>query len=389
MFDVIVVGGGPVGSYTAGELATRGYRVIICERKYRVGDDVCCTGIIGREAFSSLPLNQIAGRTVVREARAARLFSPSGRLLRLSKEEPQAFIVHRPAFDAELARWAQEQGVEYLLGADVRGVGYEDSLVRVEIEGRAIPLEAKTVVLACGFGSPLPQRLGMGTIDDFVVGAQCEVEVVGQEEVEVYFSQKLAAGFFAWLVPTFEDCALAGLMSRHNPDENLRAFLANLQAKGKVTNGWGKMNFGAIPLRPLPKTAAPRVLVVGEVAGQVKPTTGGGIYYGLLGAQVLVEVLVQALECDDFSGTRLRQYESEWRSRLGRELRIGYLARRVYEKLSDKQIEWLFGCMGRDGVVDSLLAAEGFSFDWHGRLILNALKHESLRALWRSVRAMR
>ncbi|MBM2831094.1 MAG: hypothetical protein HW414_146 [Dehalococcoidia bacterium] len=220
MFDVIVVGGGPVGSYAAGELASRGHRVVVCERKNIIGEDVCCTGIIGSEAFSMLPLAQMVGGAIIREARAARLFSPSGRLVRVSKEEKQAYIVHRPVFDAGLARWAQGKGVEYLPGSEVRSVSFGGSSAVVEISGRATPLEAKVVVLACGFGSPLPQKLGMGTIGDFVVGAQCEIGIDGLNEVEVYFHRKLAPGFFAWLAPTFEGRALAGLLSRRNPGEN-------------------------------------------------------------------------------------------------------------------------------------------------------------------------
>ncbi|MDP2744327.1 MAG: NAD(P)/FAD-dependent oxidoreductase [Dehalococcoidia bacterium] len=388
MFDVIVVGGGPVGSYAAGELAGRGHRVVVCERKNIIGEDVCCTGIIGREAFSMLPLAQMAGSAIVREARAASLFSPSGRLIRVSKEETQAYIVHRPVFDAELARWAQGKGVEYLLGGGVRSVRSGGSSVAVDVSGRAAPLEAKVVVLACGFGSPLPQKLGMGTIGDFVVGAQCEIGIDGLNEVEVYFHRPDRSGF-AWLAPTFEGRALAGLLTRRNPGENLKSFLEYVRLRGKVIKNEGKISYGSIPLRPLPRTYGPRVLVVGEAAGQVKPMTGGGIYYGLIGARALVEVLDEALKKEDFSPSRLRQYEKLWRASLGRELQLGYLARRVHERFTDGQIEWLFGWLGTDGVVDSMLAAEGSAFDWHGRVLLRALRHEPFRALWHSIRGAR
>ncbi|MBM2831093.1 MAG: geranylgeranyl reductase family [Dehalococcoidia bacterium] len=169
----------------------------------------------------------------------------------------------------------------------------------------------------------------------------------------------------------------------------MKSFLEYIRLWGKIIRNEGKISYGAIPLRPLPRTYGPRVLVVGEAAGQVKPMTGGGIYYGLIGARALVEVLDEAIKKEDFSPARLRQYEKGWRASIGRELRLGYLARIVQERFTDGQIEWLFGWLGSDGVVDSMLATSasgGSAFDWHGKVLLRALTHEPFRALWHSVR---
>jgi len=53
MYDVIVVGGGPIGSRVAYQLAVSGYRVLVAEAKEHLGEPVCCTGIISLECVNS------------------------------------------------------------------------------------------------------------------------------------------------------------------------------------------------------------------------------------------------------------------------------------------------------------------------------------------------
>jgi digeranylgeranylglycerophospholipid reductase len=88
-----------------------------------------------------------------------------------------------------------------------------------------------------------------------------------------------------------------------------------------------------IPLRPLPRSHGERVLVVGDAAGQVKPTTGGGIYYSLVASDVAAETLRTALIEDNLSASSLSYYEKSWRSALSKELEVGYSARRIFEGL--------------------------------------------------------
>ena len=130
-------------------------------------------------------------------------------------------------------------------------------------------------------------------------------------ELEIYFDQRLAPGGFAWLVPTRDNRGLAGLLTHQRPEWHLNKLLSSLKAQGKITSTEVIPGYGAIPLRPLPKTYADRILVVGEAAGQVKPTTGGGIYYGLMCADIAADTLHQAFQAHDFSESRLASYQKE------------------------------------------------------------------------------
>jgi len=372
VYDVIVIGGGPVGSYAAYKLAGMGHKVMVLERKQRIGEPVCCTGIIGQECVSSFAIED---KVILRPVNSAKLFSPSGNLLRLWREETQACVLDRAAFDTAMASRAQGNGAEYILDSPVSSIEVEEDKVKIEVfpQKAGLNLEARAAVIATGFGSKLTEKLGMGNYGDFVTGAQAEVETMWIDEVEVYFGREVAPGFFGWLVPTSPRTARVGLLSRHNPELYLEKLLSSLLAQGKIVSSEGKLSYGGIPLKPLGRTHGERLIVVGDAAGQVKPTSGGGIYYGLLCADIAANTLHQALQRDDLSTKSLARYEREWRRKLGRELKIGYWARKLFERLSDNQIDRIFNIIKANGIDEALLKAKDLSFDWHSRAILMLL----------------
>jgi len=378
LYDAIVVGGGPVGSHIAGELARRGNQLVVLEQHDAIGKKAACTGIVGRECVEKFP---IARQAVAREARGARFFSPSGASFTLQRDSAQAFILDRQAFDEAMAGNARKLGAEYHLSTKVKAIALGSDAARIETEtdGQASHFEGKLVVLASGFGSGLPDSLGFGRAGDFVMGAQAEVET-SVDMVEVYVGNRFSPGFFAWLVPTHEGRALAGLLARRDTRAHMEAFLRHLKDQGKIPSREAPFGFGGIPLKPPRHTSGNRVIVVGDAAGQVKPTTGGGIYYGLLCADIAVDVLDRAIASNDLSARTLSEYEKRWKKLLARELRIGRCARRAFERLSDRRIDRLFRVVQNSRATESLMNAPDFSFDWHGRLILRALTRFGPRA---------
>ncbi|GAG46719.1 unnamed protein product, partial [marine sediment metagenome] len=107
---------------------------------------------------------------------------------------------------------------------------------------------------------------------------------------------------------------------------------------------------------------------MGEAAGQVKTTTGGGIFYGLICSEIATGVLKRAFHKGDLSYRQLSEYERLWKSKLGKELRMGKLARRILGRLSDKQIDMIFKFVGERPKVKELMERE-FKFDYHSDLI--------------------
>jgi digeranylgeranylglycerophospholipid reductase len=375
-YDVIVVGAGPAGSYIAYELASSGHDVAVFEEKSAPGLNVCCTGIISTECFQSLDLGMDGILTGVN---SAKFFSPSGRCLRLQTKNVQAYVVNRFLLDKAIASKAQSQGARYFFSCPVIDiVPGKDNLQAVTLHsGASETFSARAVVLANGFKPKLPRKLGLGTIKKFLVGAQAEIEAKNVDELEVYFSQEIAPGAFAWLVPIAPDKAYVGLLATSQARLHLQEFLSNLFNQGRVTSREVQIEQKAVPLGNLDHSYGDRVLVIGDAAGQVKPTTGGGIYFGHLGAKIAAGVLDEALNSDNLTTSHLSRYQKQCKAKMGKELSRGYRARWAYTKLSDRQIEGIFSALDSSGMAEALINSSDFSFDWHSKLIWTVLKRSS------------
>ena len=369
LYDVAVIGAGPVGSRVAFRLAGLGYHVVVVDKKAGFDGPVCCTGIIGQECADSLSLDN---KVIYRQANSARLFSPSGKEVRVWRPEPQATILDRPAFNAAMAARAQKQGAEIRLHTPVSNVAIGESSVSLELSGGE-KIESRAVVVAAGFAAKITGIPDSGKGRDFIMGAQAEVETSGVDEVDVYFGDAVAPGFFAWSAPTSPKKALVGLLSRRKPVYYLKKLLGRLQSEGRIVSADVAMTHGGIPLQPSARTFARRMLVVGTAAGQVKPTTGGGIYYGLLCADIAARHLARGLESGDLSAAGLAGYQRDWRELLGKELRTGYWARKLYEHLNDRQLDHIFDIITSTGIDKAILEADDFSFDWHSKVVMKLL----------------
>jgi geranylgeranyl reductase family protein len=375
-YDVIVVGAGPAGSYIAYELASSGHDVAVFEEKSASGLNVCCTGIISTECFQSLGLSP---EVILTKLNSARFFSPSGRCLRLQTEKVQAYVVNRLLLDKALASKAQSQGAQYFFSSPVIDIipGKDSIQAETLCSGAREIFSARAVVLANGFRPKLPRKLGLGKIKNFLVGAQAEIEAKNVDELEVYFGQEIAPGAFAWLVPISTNKAYIGLLAKSQAKLHLQNFLNNLFGQGRISSREVEIEQKAIPLGTLARSYGDRVLVIGDATGQVKPTTGGGIYFGHLGARIAARVLDEALSSDNLTAGQLSHYQKQWKAKMGKELSRGYWARWAYTKLSDRQIDGIFNALGSSGMAEALLNSNNFSFDWHSRLISAILRRSS------------
>ena len=375
-YDVIIVGAGPAGSYIAYELASSGHDVAVFEEESASGLNVCCTGIISTECFQSLGLGT---DVILNDVNSAKFFSPSGKCLRFQTERVQAYVVNRLLLDEALASKAQSQGAKYFFSSPVIDIipGKDRIQAETSCSGAREIFSARAVVLANGFRPKLPRKLGLGKIENLLLGAQAEIEVKNVDEFEVYFGQEIAPGAFAWLVPTSANKAHVGLLATSQAKLHLQKFLDNLFCQGRITSREVEIGQKAVPVGTLARSYGNRVLVIGDAAGQVKPTTGGGIYFGHLGARIAAQVLDEALRNDNLTAGQLSRYQKQWKAKIGKELSRGYWTRWAYTKLSDRQIEGIFNILNSDGMTETLLNSGDFSFDWHSRLILAALSRSS------------
>lgn len=338
--DVVVVGAGPAGSYAAYCLAVRGYDVVVLEEDSQVGKPTNCSGLIGAKAFAKhlLPTNSI-----LRSFDAARFFSPRGAEALVSADRPVAYVVDRGEFDRSLAQQAEAAGARYRLGTKCTGISHADGGIKVEIQALegAGQIHARAGIVATGVKYNLLNTLRMGRPEKFIEAAQTEVRMRDVKEVEVYLGRGISPGSFGWAIPLCDERIRLGVCNGGEATKYLQRLLANPLVGPRLLEANSKIKSKPIPISPVKRSYLDRVLLVGDAAGQVKPTTGGGIQYSLLCAEIAARTLDEAFAAGDLSVQHMARYESRWRMEIGLELRVGTYFRRLGGWLSDAQIDHL------------------------------------------------
>jgi len=367
MYDVIVIGGGPVGCYTAYQLAEAGFDVALFEEDEEIGRKVVCTGVIGTQAFREFFLPREA---VICEIKSVTFFSPSSLTLRYTSSKAMAYVVNRGILDKGIAKLAKEKGVEIHLGQLVRKIIVGQDKVEVEMNsgGRE---KAKAAILATGVNYSLHSQVGLDPPPSFVQGVQTEVQIENLKEVEIYLGNFISPGSFAWIVPLNENKARIGNLTKRKGRLYLRRFLERL--KERLREEQTQISYKPIAYGAAKRCVGHRVLSVGEAAGQVKTTTGGGIFYGLIGSRIAGQVLIKAFNRGDLTERGLAEYDKIWKDKLEREINMGYRLREILEKMSDKGIDRIFKWLQRVDSVRNLIQKE-VNFDFQSGVISLGMK---------------
>jgi flavin-dependent dehydrogenase len=136
-----------------------------------------------------------------------------------------------------------------------------------------------------------------------------------------------------------------------------------------------------LPLAAIRRTYHDRVLLVGDAAGLVKPTTGGGIYYSIVSGRLAAEVLSEQLQRDELAAPHLARYEKLWRKRFQAEFAAQLALRRVAEGMDDDAIDALFDLARTDGVLP--LVRRYAAFNRHRDFIKALFRHQPARQVFR------
>ena len=322
---------------------------MVLEEHEQIGLPVECAGLLSLKGLKAIGLKPEGHYVLNRQLRGARFVSPGGRELLVEAGEPVACVVDRHLLDLALAEQAERAGAEMLLGRKVLAISYLPS--GISLSGRWGSLQAQVAVVAEGFRSRLVRRLGLRTIDwrRVLPASQMELRVpdLAEDLVEVWLGSRVAPGLFAWVIPLGNGLARVGLACRRglDPRELLATFLRRrLGVRLPPCLRRPPYAGSVLTCGPIPRTYSDRAVVVGDAAGQAKPTTGGGVVLGGLCALLAGRTVAEAVREGDTSAGALRAYEVAWRSLLGREFRAMLLARRLLDRLPDKALDlavWL------------------------------------------------
>jgi geranylgeranyl reductase family protein len=376
--DVAVIGAGPAGLTAARALAAAGHDVLVLEEHAQIGVPVHCTGVLGLDAFAEF---DIPSHAILGTAHAATFFAADGSSVAVDADHAKAAVVDRAVFDQALADSSRAAGVEIRCGSRVRTITNDDDRVAIGVdEGETV--EARACVLACGASYRFNRQLGLGVPRSFVQSAQLERPLDGPDTVEVHLGREVAPAGFAWVVPFEREGrrhVRLGLMCESRALSHFHDFCARTRARFRASDEWPEPRLKILPLGPVARTYANRLLAVGDAAGLVKPTTGGGIYYSLISGRIAADTLDEALRSDDLRDACLKRYETEWRSRLGADIRIGLAFRTLASRMNDRAIDAVIELARIDGIVP--LLRQTADFNWHRQSALALLRHAQFRKI--------
>ena len=357
-YDVVVVGAGPAGSIAARYAALNGAKVLMIEEHQSIGSPVGCTGLISTRAVSECDLEP-SDDFVFNSVRGAFVYSPDGTCLPIDSSQTKAYVVSRKIFDRKLAQMAAEAGVDILLRT--RAVGIENSSriqkLHVLKEGVSETIKANIVIGADGVRSNISKMTGLGNVKKIISGIQIEglYQSRNSNFVEV-FPGLYAPGFFAWTVPVSNNISRIGLGTTE-PDaiQYLNRFLTSKpEVSGRYSGSMMDFVVGGIPVGTLDKTVTDGVIVVGDAAGQVKPTSGGGIYPGAVCAKIAGEVAAKFAIKGDSSENSLSEYDKRWESSIGRELDVGMKLHDFVGGLEDRELNELISSLNNPRMLDTI-----------------------------------
>jgi digeranylgeranylglycerophospholipid reductase len=388
--DVIVVGGGPVGSFTALKLAKLGAQVTVFEEHKAIGSPSHCAGHLSIRSLRNLGLYPLPRKIVENTFSQANFYAPSGFKFPVHLAKPVTCSVNREAFDKYLADKAEAAGARYHLNSRVQSLLIEDGAVKgvtVKQNDKLESFAAKIVVDAEGISSRLLRQTGLAGLNGerLVYAVEAEVENAKDLEmdaVEVFLGKAYAPGFYAWLMPRLDGTAKLGLATKAgNPKEFLQRLMlkhpvASKQlGKAKIT----RMAFHPITLGgPISKAYASGFLAVGDVASQVKPTTGGGVVFGLTCGRMAAEVADEAMRRNDVSSSYLQVYQKRCADALSFDFSVMLRLRRFLDSLSDEKLDEVLRFCARIGLNKTLENVD--EIDFQGQLLLKIVTKPAMFA---------
>jgi digeranylgeranylglycerophospholipid reductase len=389
--DVIVVGAGPVGSFAAWKLAKLGAKVTVFEEHEAIGSPSHCAGHMSIRSLRKLGLHPLPSKIVENTYSQANFHSPKGFTFSVHLAKPVTCSVDRAAFDRHIADKAEAAGARFCLNSRVQSLLMENDVVKgVTVKQGAQAEErfsAKIVVDSEGISSRLLRQTGLPGLNGERLVHAVEAEVdhvkdVDLDAVEVFVGKAYAPGFYAWLMPRLDGTAKVGLATKTgNPKEFLQRLMlkhpvASKQlANAKIT----RTAFHPITLGgPIAQTYADGFLAVGDAASQVKPTTGGGVIFGVTCAGIVADVAHEALRISDVSSNFLQRYQKRCADTLGFDFNVMLRIRRFLDSLSDEKIDDVLRFCTRIGLDKALENVD--EIDFQGQLLLKILTKPAMVA---------
>ena len=355
-YDVLVAGGSVAGLLTARELASRGISVVVVEEHHEIGTPEHCGGMVSAQGLNKLgimPDSNVFQNFVTKTV----ITSPSSRV-ELNSEHQNVVVIDRRALDKQIANQAQRAGAAIRTNCTFKSFSSDGSkrLIAKTAEG---DISCHYFVDGRGIAS-----LSCGSRENFLPSAQFEIYAswIKDDMIQVTFDSDRYPGFFAWIIPTGQGIGKVGVAGRGiNVSTALKHFI---ESRGERYSTIRKI-FAPIWIGgAIDSFVTGKTIIVGDAAGQTKPSTAGGIYSCGIAGILAGRAIAEAINLNEDSA--LKVYEKEWRNLFQNEFRKMTMARKVLERLDNKALDEIINSLTEHKLREII---ESTDFDYHSNVL--------------------
>lgn len=338
--DVVIIGAGPVGSTIAYYLSQNNLKVTIVEKKKEVGYPLQCAGILSKNIFD---YNILPDSVILNKVNGAFLHTKK-HILNVKKDESVAYIIDRIAYDNFLLNRAVDSGVKLInqkaVDFDIEnGVTY--LLNNDEISSK--------IIIGCdGYNSKLSKKLGNTQKNFMASQVLAEIDLKSMFEfrnssqidnhVDTYLLKDALPGFI-WIIPLKNNLYRVGLFS--NQDYKKQSELLTEFLDKNFNYSIIEKYRGFIPVYDdKNQIVKNRALLIGDAAGQIKPTSGGGLLIGFDACRMACKYVVEAISQDNID--ILKKYQKEFNKNYQKEFNYQFKVHKTLNLLNDEDLNYLF-----------------------------------------------
>ena len=348
--DVLIVGAGPAGSTTARYCAGKDLDVLMIDRRAEVGYPVQCGEFLPstREMYSMFPrsidleeLLDVPDSVVAGEVEYVDLISPKNRTYRCGFT---GCTLDRRAFDKHLAKLAVEAGARLETGASFLSI--KDGVANTTLG----EVKAKVIVGADGPNSKTARESGLKNPDRRYPAISCQAEGSFEPVIKMYFGS-VAPGGYAWVIPKSKGANIgvgfSPMLLKDKPSELFKRFVARLGVS------YRDVTMGFVPQSgPTLETVRGRTILVGDAAGHVMATNGGGIPIAMIAGRIAGQTIRDYLRND----IPLTEYEQRWRAILGKPLSDSLWTKRLADIFfpTDRRTEFAMSVLRKRGLARAI-----------------------------------
>lgn len=326
MYDIIIVGGGVAGCYLAHKLANTNLNILLIEKDKKVF--LKDSGIVSGRIFDVLKDRKL----VDHEIYEMKALSEKGKEITLRSFMPFAYIIKREELSSHLRNLAKKK-------ADI---AYE-TVIKIERMQTFFVVKTNSGEYRCRFliGADGAYSLVRRTFEikspplyrGIFVRTEKKLET---DKITVFLNKYYSPDFFSWIIPQTKEY---GLLTSFRPKEYFSYFKKDMNLPS------GEIHSYLLPLG-YTKSYANRMLLVGDACGQSKPITGGGIVFSMTCADYAADCIEKAFHENRFDESFLSIYEFLWKRKIGNEIKKQLFFRKIYRKMSNKDVENFFEKIG-------------------------------------------